>query len=130
MRSMMPWTSSGSSRSDIAVNPDTSLKTTVTCLRSPTIAAFEVRILSARCLGVYACGLANLVWLAGAPAAVRVGAGAAVPAAAGAAPSPPGACAPSRAPQVLQNLFAGGLTAPQDRQTGDSRAPQSPQNAA
>src|SRR5262245_31485659 len=118
---MMPWTSSGSIRSDIAVNPDTSLKTTVTCLRSPTIAAFEVRILSARCLGVYACGLENLVWPAGVLAAVWMAAGATgaagdVTAGAGAGPSVAAAGAPSRAPQALQNLFAGGLAEPQDRQ--------------
>jgi hypothetical protein len=29
------------------------LESTVTCLRSPSRAAFEVRIFSARCLGVY-----------------------------------------------------------------------------
>jgi len=52
IRSMIPCTSSGSSRSDIAVNPDTSVNSTVTCLRSPVIAAFEVRIFSARCFGV------------------------------------------------------------------------------
>jgi hypothetical protein len=31
----------------------------VTCLRSPSSAAFEVRIFSARCLGVYDSGLAK-----------------------------------------------------------------------
>src|SRR5262249_36255905 len=33
-----------------------SAKSTVTCLRSPSRAAFEVRIFSARCFGVYASG--------------------------------------------------------------------------
>ena len=49
---MIPWTSSGSSFSDIAVKPDTSENITVTILRSPSMAPFEVRIFSARCLGV------------------------------------------------------------------------------
>jgi hypothetical protein len=31
----------------------------VTCLRSPSRALFEVRIFSAKCLGVYDCGEAN-----------------------------------------------------------------------
>ena len=35
-RSMMPWTSSGSRRSDIAVKPDTSENITVTVFRSPS----------------------------------------------------------------------------------------------
>ena len=51
-RSMMAWTSSGSRRSDRAVNPDTSVNMTVTCLRSPSIALRDVRIFSARCIGV------------------------------------------------------------------------------
>ena len=51
-RSMMAWTSSGSRRSDRAVNPDTSVNITVTCLRSPSMAALDVMIFSARCLGV------------------------------------------------------------------------------
>src|SRR5262245_42477847 len=36
-----------------------SQKSTVTCFRSPSSAALEVRILSARCLGVYVSGPAN-----------------------------------------------------------------------
>src|SRR5262245_14841793 len=50
------WTSSGSSRSDSEVKPETSTKSTVTCLRSPSSAALELRIFSARCLGVYESG--------------------------------------------------------------------------
>ena len=57
---MSPWTSSGSSRSESDVNPETSAKSTVTCLRSPSRALFEMRIFSARCLGVYVSGEANL----------------------------------------------------------------------
>ena len=34
------------------VKPETSTKSTVTCLRSPSSALLEVRIFSARCLGV------------------------------------------------------------------------------
>src|SRR5207245_11731648 len=49
---MIAWTSSGSRRSDIAVNPDTSENMTVTLLRSPSRAPLEVRIFSARCSGV------------------------------------------------------------------------------
>ena len=56
---MNPWTSSGSSRSEMAVKPDTSTKMTVTCLRSPSREALEVRIFSARWRGVYASGAAN-----------------------------------------------------------------------
>ena len=56
---MNPWTSSGSSRSEIAVKPDTSTKRTVTCFRSPSREALEVRIFSARWRGVYASGEAN-----------------------------------------------------------------------
>ena len=51
-RSMMAWTSSGSSFSDIAVKPETSENITVTIFRSPSMAPFEVRIFSARCFGV------------------------------------------------------------------------------
>ena len=36
----------------MAVKPDTSVNMTVTCLRSPSIALLDVRIFSARCLGV------------------------------------------------------------------------------
>ena len=49
---MSRWTSSGSSRADSEVKPETSTKSTVTCLRSPCERAPEVRIFSARCFGV------------------------------------------------------------------------------
>ena len=51
-RVMRAWTSSGSRREAIEVKPETSTKSTVTCLRSPSSALLDVRILSARCLGV------------------------------------------------------------------------------
>src|SRR5262245_4961743 len=56
---MMPWTSSGSRRSDIAVKPETSENITVTIFRSPSSAPFEVKIFSARCFGVYVTGAAS-----------------------------------------------------------------------
>src|SRR5262245_35081194 len=48
--------SSGSSCSARSIEPFTSAKSTVTCLRSPSSALRDVRILSARCFGVYARG--------------------------------------------------------------------------
>src|SRR5688572_13395590 len=102
---MMAWTSSGSSFSDIAVKPDTSANMTVTRLRSPVSALLVVRILSARCLGVYDSGEAY--WRGAA-------AGAAL----------------SVVPHPWQNLLAGGLATPQARQAMPSRAPHSPQNFA
>ena len=44
--------SSGSSCVDIFVKPTQSAKSTVTCLRSPSSAERELKILSARCFGV------------------------------------------------------------------------------
>src|SRR6266508_2812987 len=64
-------TSSGSRSASSSVEPLRSANSTVTCLRSPSIAAFEVRIFSARCLGVYAsgapkrCDADGAVWPAG-----------------------------------------------------------------
>jgi hypothetical protein len=51
--------SSGSRSASSSIEPLRSAKRTVTCLRSPSRAAFEVRIFSARCFGVYACGESN-----------------------------------------------------------------------
>src|SRR4030095_16812409 len=56
---MMAWTSSGSRRSDIAVNPETSVNMTVTCLRSPSTATRDVGLFSARGLGVELSGEAK-----------------------------------------------------------------------
>src|SRR5215467_5307538 len=47
---------SGSRRSASREESTMSQKSTVTCLRSPSRALLEVRIFSARCLGVYASG--------------------------------------------------------------------------
>jgi putative ABC transport system substrate-binding protein len=44
--------SSGSRSASSSMDPFRSAKSTVTCLRSPSRALFEVRIFSARCLGV------------------------------------------------------------------------------
>src|SRR5258705_10092972 len=100
-RSMMEWTSSGSSRSDIAVKPETSENITVTLFRSPSSAAFEVRIFSARCLGVYVSGAVNF---SGAGALGR--------------------------PHSEQNLAARAISAPQPAQRGASAWPHSEQNLA
>ena len=53
--------SSGSRSARSSMEPLRSANSTVTCLRSPSRAAFDVRIRSARCLGVYASGDANRV---------------------------------------------------------------------
>src|SRR5262245_34333734 len=53
---MMPCHSSGSSCSASSIEPFTSAKRAVTCLRSPSSADLDCRILSARCLGVYERG--------------------------------------------------------------------------
>src|SRR5262245_20146129 len=51
--------SSGSRSARSSIEPLTSAKRTVTCLRSPSMALFEVRIFSARCLGMYESGEAK-----------------------------------------------------------------------
>src|SRR5256885_605174 len=56
---MSAWTSSGSRRSEMVVKPETSAKSTLTCLRSPESAARSFRIRAARCAGVYARGDSN-----------------------------------------------------------------------
>src|SRR5215471_7462719 len=99
---MIACTSSGSSFSDIAVNPDTSENITVTIFRSPSMAPLEVRIFSARCLGVYASGLAKR----------------------------PAVSVVSAVPQDRQNFLPGVTGAPQLGQVASSRAPQSSQKRA
>src|SRR4029453_524358 len=116
-RSMMAWTSSGSRRSDMAVKPDTSVNMTVTCLRSPSIALLDVRIFSARCLGVYDCGVANRPVEGGAGAA----GGGAIAGAGLAARSAGGGEAVSLAPQSPQNLLVTGLEALQAGQESARR---------
>src|SRR5262249_4365811 len=49
-----------------SIEPFTSANSTVTCLRSPSRALREIRIFSARCLGVYERGSGRDVALAGA----------------------------------------------------------------
>src|ERR1700730_16668171 len=82
------------------MEPFRSAKRTVTCLRSPSRAAFEVRIFSARCFGVYDSGAANL-----AVGPVRSGVA-----------------------QWPQNLLSAGFAAPQDGQVAASGVAHSPQN--
>src|SRR5215475_9800704 len=93
--------SSGSRSASSSIEPLTSAKRTVTCLRSPCRAPREVRIFSARCLGVYASGgrgvTAETPWA-------------------------------SDAPHSPQNFCAGGFDTPQELQTAARRAPHSPQN--
>src|SRR2546425_619076 len=91
--------SSGSRSASSSIEPFRSANRTVTCLRSPSRAALEVRIFSARCFGVYESGAANL--------AVRV--------------------VRSGVAHWPQNLFSGGLVAPQEGQVV-SGAAHSPQN--
>src|SRR5262245_50236484 len=82
------------------MEPLRSANSTVTCLRSPSRAAFEVRIRSARCLGVYESGAVNLDHTA-----------------------------PRRgAAHWPQNLLSGGLAAPQLGQVELSGAAHCPQN--
>src|SRR5438105_4456410 len=58
--SRMLRASSGSRSASSSIEPLRSANRTVTCLRSPSRAAREVRMRSARCLGVYASGAAGL----------------------------------------------------------------------
>src|SRR5262249_54647297 len=67
-RSMIRCHSSGSIDSERSIEPFTSANSTVTCLRSPSRALLDVRIFSARCLGVYELGSRSLV-LPAAPSA-------------------------------------------------------------
>src|SRR5712691_7005386 len=89
------------------MEPLRSANSTVTCLRSPSRAALEVRIFSARCFGVYDEG--DFVETAG-----TVG------------PTP----TPSPCPHFLQNLWVGALVVPQPPQTIASFAPHSGQKSA
>src|SRR5262245_18519412 len=78
------------------MDPLRSAKRTVTCLRSPSSAAFEVRIFSTRCLGVYDSGAGR--------DAERGFSG-------------------TEAPHLLQNLDPAGSETPQDAQVKTKRAP-------
>ncbi len=99
--------SSGSSCSASSMEPFTSAKSTVTCLRSPSRADFDWRILSARCRDV------------GARGACRVGATAARSDA-----------AMTAAPHSRQNLAPAGSSAPQPAQRTANGVPHSRQNLA
>src|SRR5712692_9163403 len=99
--------SSGSRSASSSIEPLRSAKRTVTCLRSPSSAALEVRIFSARCLGVYDRGEAK-------------------------AAEPWRGCAwtpVTRAPHFPQNANPSGLAKPHEGHRDASLAPQRPQNA-
>src|SRR5262249_17208432 len=93
--------SSGSTCSARSIDPFTSAKSAVTCLRSPSSALRDVRIFSARCLGVYERGSG------GGPGFVA---------------------SESGPPHLPQNLIAGAFPKPQLEHLRFSGAPQSPQN--
>src|SRR5262249_1935649 len=90
-----------------SMEPFKSANSTVTCLRSPSRALFDVRIRSARCFGVYDSGDANR-------AAAAVGVGAAA----------------SAAPQLSQNLLPASTFTPQLGQAAANVAPHSRQKRA
>src|SRR6185295_1202544 len=94
--------SSGSRSASSSMEPFRSAKSTVTCLRSPSRAAREVRIFSARCLGMYDSALAKR----------------------------PAGSVVSPAPQDRQNFLPGVTGVPQLGQAASSRAPQSSQKRA
>src|SRR5262245_23133595 len=96
--------SSGSTCSDRSIDPFTSAKSTVTCLRSPSRAERDARILSARCFAVYERGSKD----------TRVADGRSE--------------APCRSPHLRQNLAPGRLPAPHAGQLSSIFAPHSEQN--
>src|SRR5262249_16962583 len=89
---------SGFRRSASREESTMSQKSTVTCLRSPSRAAFEVRIFSARCLGVYDSGEGLRGAAAGSPV--------------------------TGVPHLLQNREPAGSSVVQVEQVRLSRAPQ------
>src|SRR5438132_180975 len=95
--------SSGSRSASNSIEPLRSAKRTVTCLRSPSSEALEVRIFSARCLGVYLCGELNRG---------SAGVGAKV----------------SDLPQPPQNFSLPSFRKPHDRHAEAKESPHSPQN--
>ncbi len=96
--------SSGSRSAISSIEPLTSANRTVTCLRSPSSTAREVRIFSARCRGVYDPGEPKR----------------------GRPPEGPA----TGCPQSRQNLAAAGNEAPQRSQGTLSGVPQARQNLA
>src|SRR5215471_6811618 len=99
---MTSCTTSGSRPLARAVKLAVSAKSTVTCLRSPSRALRAVRILSARCLGVYDAGATTLA--AGAGGCARLW------------------------PQALQKRLPGGFTWLHAEHITSSLAPQALQN--
>src|SRR5262245_8730807 len=95
--------SSGSRSARTPMEPFRSAKSTVTCFLSPSSAPFEVRILSARCFGVYDCGELNF-------GSVKVGTGA------------------RDFPQPPQNFSLPSLLKPHAGHVEASEHPHSPQN--
>src|ERR1700694_694617 len=95
--------SSGSRSASSSMEPFRSAKSTVICLRSPSSADFDVRIFSARCLGVYVSGDANLGPTIGGEA-------------------------PTEAPHPPQNFAAGSFEKPQVGQVKAKEEPHSAQN--
>src|SRR5262245_34238226 len=103
-RSMMPCQSSGSSCSASSIEPFTPANRTVTCLRSPSRADLECRILSARCCGVHAAGSGVRISTFGLWICCK------------------------EAPHSPQKLSPGSLAVPQAEQTKTSGVPQPEQN--
>ncbi len=97
--------SSGSRSASSSIEPLRSANRTVTCFRSPSSAAFAVRIRAARCFGVYASGDAGGDAIA-APAGV------------------------TRSPHSRQNFADAGSSVRQFEQLTTRRAPHSRQNFA
>src|SRR5215470_16664552 len=97
--------SSGSRSASSSIEPLRSANSTVTCLRSPSRAALEVRIFSARCFGVYVWG------------EVKCG-------------SVEGWADPREVPQPLQNRLPAGLLCRQEGQDASSPAPHELQKRA
>src|SRR3974377_98143 len=93
--------SSGSTCSARSIEPFTSAKSTVTCLRSPSSALRDVRIFSARCFGVYERGSGD---------------------------GPDFEASESGLPHSPQNLILGAFLKPQIEHLAFSDAPHSPQN--
>src|SRR5712692_6652224 len=100
--------SSGSRSASKAMEPLRSANSTVTCLRSPSRAAREVRIFSARCRGGALLGMGGR---AGSDVAVATR-----------------AAAWRGVAQAPQNVNWGGLSKPQAGQRAGSGAAQAPQN--
>src|SRR5215471_107887 len=105
--SRMARASSGSRSASNSIEPLRSAKSTVTCLRSPSRAVFEVRMRSERYFGVYDSGDTNR---GGAAVGVRAVANA--------------------APQLSQNLLPPSTFAPQLGQAAANVAPHSRQKRA